>query len=123
VWSLKAIAVKLFITPESLRLHLTRLRKKLGVHSNREMLHLMRKTPEQAMTTLRFSPRGKEVFLLILEGMTSKGISERLGMGVNGIKRHKDKMLWQNDCETMRELIAKYYGTAGEEESKSAPQE
>jgi DNA-binding CsgD family transcriptional regulator len=107
------MAVKLFITPGSLRLHLTRLRKKLGVHSNRELLHILRKMPEYAMTTLRFSPRGKEVFLLILEGMTSKGISERLGMGVNGIKRHKDKMLWQNDCETMRELIAKYYSMAG----------
>jgi DNA-binding NarL/FixJ family response regulator len=63
--------------------------------------------------TLRFAPRGKEVFLLILEGMTSKGISERLNLGVNGIKRQKDKMLLQNDCETMLELIAKYYSTVG----------
>jgi DNA-binding CsgD family transcriptional regulator len=98
-----------------LRLHLTRLRKKLGVHSNRELLHLMRKTPEHAMSTLRFTLRGREVFALIIEGLTSKEISERLGMGVNGIKRHKDKMLWQNDCETMRELIAKYYGADGGE--------
>ena len=29
-------------------------------------------------------------------------------MGVNGVKRHKEKMLHQNNCETMRELIAKY---------------
>ena len=63
------------------------------------------------MLALRFSPRGKEVFLLIMEGMTSKRIGERLGMGVNGVKRHKDKMLWQNDCETMRELIVKYRKT------------
>ncbi|MDR2161534.1 MAG: hypothetical protein LBO77_05265 [Desulfovibrio sp.] len=45
--------------------------------------------------------------------MTSKGISERLNLGVNGIKRQKDKMLLQNDCETMLELIAKYYSTVG----------
>ncbi|MDR2818929.1 MAG: LuxR C-terminal-related transcriptional regulator [Desulfovibrio sp.] len=107
------MAVKLFITPGSLRLHLTRLRKKLGVHSNRELLHILRKTPEHAMYTLRFTPRGREVFALIIEGLTSKGISERLGIGVNGIKRHKDKMLLQNDCETMRELIAKYYRADG----------
>jgi DNA-binding CsgD family transcriptional regulator len=114
--------VKLFITPGSLRLHLTRLRKKFNVHSNRELLHILRKRPDHAMTILRFSPRGKEVFSLILEGMTSKGISERLGMGVNGIKRHKEKMLWQNDCETMRELIAKYYSMAGGNTETDTPQ-
>jgi hypothetical protein len=53
--------------------------------------------------------------------MTSKGISERLGMGVNGIKRHKEKMLWQNDCETMRELIAKYYSATGENRETDKP--
>jgi DNA-binding CsgD family transcriptional regulator len=115
------MAAKLFITTGSLYQHLARIRKKFDAHNNRELLHLMRKTPEHAMSTLRFTQRGKEVFLLILEGMTSKGISERLGMGVNGIKRHKDKMLWQNDCETMRELIAKYYGAAGENTETDNP--
>jgi DNA-binding CsgD family transcriptional regulator len=113
--------VKLFITPGSLRLHLTRLRKKLNVHSNRELLHILRKTPEHAMYTLRFTPRGREVFALLIEGLTSKVISERLGMGVNGIKRHKDKMLLQNNCETMRELIAKYYSTVGENTETDTP--
>ena len=42
-------------------------------------------------------------------------ICERLGMGINGIKRHKDKMLWQNNCETMAELVAKYRRAAREE--------
>ncbi|MDR2161535.1 MAG: hypothetical protein LBO77_05270 [Desulfovibrio sp.] len=43
--------MKLFITPRSLRLHLIHLRKKLGVHSNREFLHILRKTPEHATHT------------------------------------------------------------------------
>jgi len=98
----------MFITTGSLYLYLARIRKKTGARNNREILHLLRKTSELAMSTLRFTPRGRAVFALVMEGMSSKGISERLGMGVNGVKRHKDKMLWQNDCVTMRELIAKY---------------
>jgi DNA-binding CsgD family transcriptional regulator len=116
------MAMKLFITTGSLYQHLARIRKKSGARNNRELLHLLRKTPEHVMNTLRFTPRGREVFALIIEGLTSKGISERLGMGINGIKRHKDKMLLQNDCETMRELIAKYRQAAGENTETDTPQ-
>jgi DNA-binding CsgD family transcriptional regulator len=84
----------------------------LGTSSVRAGLREKPLAPEHAMSTLHFTPRGREVFALIVEGLTSKRISERLGMGVNGIKRHKDKMLLQNDCETMRDLIVKYSSTA-----------
>lgn len=70
----------------------------------------------QTVPTLRFSPRGKEVFLLLKEGLTHKRIAERLGMSVNGVKRHKEKMLLQNNCKSMLKLIAKYNGTEGEKE-------
>ena len=66
------------------------------------------------MPMLRFSPRGKEVFLLIKEGLSHKQVSERLGMGINGVKRHREKMLLQNNCATILELIAKYHGAHGE---------
>ena len=102
------MAEKLFIAMNTLYIYLSRIHKKLGVRNSRELLHLLRKRPEHAMSTLRFTPRGREVFALIVEGASSKEISERLGMGINGVKRHKDKMLWQNNCDTMRELIAKY---------------
>ena len=65
---------------------------------------------------LHFSPRGKEVFLLVREGLTHKQIGERLGMSTNGVKRHKEKMLLQNKCATILELIAKYHGIRGEKE-------
>jgi len=98
------------------------IRKKLGAHNNREMLHLLQKTPEHALSTLRFTQRGREVFVLIMQGMTSKRVSECLGMGVNGVKRHKEKMLLQNDCDTMQELIAKYRRAANEcHEKEDAP--
>jgi DNA-binding CsgD family transcriptional regulator len=103
----------LFITTGSLYQHLARTRKKFGAHNNYELLYLLLIPPEHVMTTLRFTLQGKRVFLLILEGLTSKEISARLNLGVNGIKRQKEKMLLQNGCATMRELIAKYYSAAG----------
>ena len=66
------------------------------------------------MSTLRFSPRGKEVFMLIREGMPDKRIAECLGMGGSGVKRHKEKMLLDNNCASILELIAKYHGMAVE---------
>lgn len=79
------------------------------------MLHILRAIPEDVVSTLRFSPRGKEVFILAMKGLTSKRIGERLGMGVSGVKRHKEKMLLQNNCTTILELIAKYRKAAREE--------
>jgi DNA-binding CsgD family transcriptional regulator len=62
---------------------------------------------------LRFSPRGKEVFAFMLEGLGNTEISERLGMSISGVKRHREKMLLQNDCKSILQLIAKYYRAAG----------
>jgi len=93
------------------------IRKTLGASSTLEMLHILRTVSENAAPALRFSPRGKEVFMLIKEGLTNKRISERLGMGVSGVKRHKEKMLLQNKCATMLELIAKYHGMYDGEEA------
>lgn len=48
--------------------------------------------------------------MLIMEGLTTSRIGERLGISASGVKRHKEKMLLQNHCGTMLELIAKYHG-------------
>ena len=55
-------------------------------------------------------------FMLIMEGLNIKKISERLGMSISGVKRHREKMLLQNGCTDMLELIAKYHGMQGGEE-------
>jgi hypothetical protein len=34
-------------------------------------------------------------------------------MSINGVKRHRETMLLQNNCATMLELIAKYHGMEG----------
>lgn len=105
------MAERLFITSRSLHLRLERLRKKLGVHKTREILYVLKITPESAMLKLNLTPRGREVFALYLEGMSRAQIAERLGISESGVKRHREKMLWQNDCESIDELVAKYRGT------------
>jgi len=107
----KAIAKELIISRWTLYKLLFNIRKTIGAQSTLEMLNILRPIPEQtAPTTLRFSPRGREVFMLIMEGLNIKKISERLGMSISGVKRHREKMLLQNGCTNMLELIAKYHG-------------
>lgn len=60
---------------------------------------------------LRLTPRGQDVFELILRGLTIAQIAKRLGISYSGVLRHREKMLLQNDCHCMTELIAKYHGS------------
>lgn len=105
---------KLIISHWTLYKSLYKIRKTLGVQSTLEMLNILQTITEQPTpATVRFSPRGKEVFLLIMEGLKIKEISERLGIGISGVKRHREAMLRQNGCTNMLELVAKYRGMRG----------
>lgn len=53
--------------------------------------------------------RGKEVFKLCLDGRSTKEISTILNIGISGVRRHKEKMLLDNKCESMRQLFSLYY--------------
>lgn len=96
-------------------MHLATVRKQLGVHSSIEMLHVLCGS-EGSYDSLKFTPRGKEVFKLILSGMSDKKIAECLGISYSGVRRHKEKMLLVNGCTTVLELISKYYEAALEKE-------
>jgi DNA-binding CsgD family transcriptional regulator len=89
------------------------MRKVFESSSYLEMLHKLHKKTDGNVSMIRLSPRGKEVFALIVEGMSSKRISERLGISVSGVRRHKEKMLIQNKCASLLELLAKYHGKDG----------
>ncbi|WP_418216122.1 LuxR C-terminal-related transcriptional regulator [Bilophila wadsworthia] len=91
--------------------HLAIIRKIFGVHSNIELLHQLTEEPEMDMSTIQLTPRGREVFELVLHGLSIKEISERLGISYSGVLRHREKMLLVNKCASMLELIAKYHGT------------
>lgn len=78
------------------------------MHSTRELLRVTDALASATPQTVRFSPRGKEVMELFMRGCTYKKIAEQLGISLSGVRRHREKMLWQNDCKSMLELIAKY---------------
>jgi len=98
----------LYISYGTVRWHLTNIRKAYNVHSTRELLLAADPTESGLPPPLKFSPRGKEVMELFIRGFTYKEIAEKLGMSRSGVSRHREKMLWQNGCKSMLELIAKY---------------
>jgi DNA-binding CsgD family transcriptional regulator len=71
---------------------------------------------------IRLSPRGKAVLSLLAAGATYRQVSERLGMGVGGVRRHIEKMLWQNGCESLLELIARYKARLAAEQADASNQ-
>lgn len=81
------------------------------------MLHFIVNEIKFDPYVIKLTPRGKEVFQLILEGLGDKQIGERLGISYSGVRRHKEKMLINNSCESMLELISKYYATRTEKSS------
>ncbi len=90
-------------------MHLANIRKSIGAHSSIEMLHLLVDEPGTSQNPLKLTPRGAEVFKLILKGVSDKKIGVTLGMSYSGVRRHKEKMLLVNGCNTMLELVAKYH--------------
>lgn len=79
------------------------------VHGNIELMRAILSGLPKNVSQLVLTPRGREVFQLILAGKTSKEIAEIFCISYSGVLRHREKMLEQNDCHSMTELIAKYY--------------
>ena len=63
---------------------------------------------QEVLSDMGLTPRGKEVFLLILEGLSNRQIAAQLSITPSGVKRHREKMLLRNGCTSMMELVAKY---------------
>lgn len=88
--------------------HLAIMRKNFNVHSTIELLHKLNKNYEETMTNIRLTPRGREVFELAMRGLSIEKISKTLGISYSAVLRHREKMLMENECNTMMELIAKH---------------
>jgi DNA-binding CsgD family transcriptional regulator len=82
----------------------------MGSRNTFALLHILLGQTDRGDQFVRFSPRGKDVFALMLQGLGKREIGERMGMSLSGVKRHKEKMLLQNDCNSMMELLLKYHG-------------
>lgn len=101
---------KLSIERSTVYRHLATIRKALEVHTSIEMLNAISAENEMLSASLKLTPRGAEVFSLIIKGLSDKRIGEVLGISYSGVRRHKEKMLLSNGCDSMLELVAKYYG-------------
>ena len=84
------------------------IRKICGVHSTRELMLMLDAHALLDAPVIKLSPRGREVMELFMRGCTYRQIAQCLGISLSGVQRHREKMLWQNDCESMLELIARY---------------
>ena len=89
--------------------HLAFIRKKFGVHSNLELIHELLANLQVDISLIKLTPRGKEVFELAMLGLSINEISHRLGISYSAVLRHREKMLLENKCNSMFELIMKCY--------------
>jgi DNA-binding NarL/FixJ family response regulator len=112
----KVIAHAFSIKESTVRRHLADARKKLKIHSKLEIIRLFHKGSSESMP--KFTLRGKEVFLLIFAGLTDKRIAERLEVSYSCIRKHRETMLRQNNCESMLKLIARYQAWLVAEQTK-----
>lgn len=108
----------LFIEQGTLYQHLMRIRKQLGGHNAAELLKILCSGDDQfVLEHIKLTPRGRDVFALLLEGKTNAEIARCLGISKSGVRHHLEKMLLQNDCESILELIAGYYRSLRREDS------
>ena len=105
----KLIAATLSLNYGYIRRLLAGIRKEYGVHNMRELLAALETDAFADAPEIRLSPRGRDILSLLAAGASHRQASERLGMGMGGVRRHIEKMCWQNDCESILTLIAKYH--------------
>ena len=95
--------------------HQATIRTEYGVHGNIEFMRaILSGLQKPTASQLVLTPRGREVFQLVLAGKTSREIAGILCISYSGVLRHREKMLEQNDCHSMTELVAKYYNLSSD---------
>ena len=90
--------------------HQAAIRNLYGVHGNIELMRVIITGMTKTISQLILTPRGRDIFELILEGKKTNEIAKFLCISYSGVLRHREKMLEQNNCHSMTELVAKYYG-------------
>ena len=90
-----------------MRWNLANLRKLYDVHSTRELLVIF-KSCKSENSSIKTTPRDKEVIELFMRGKTYEQIAECLGISVSGVRRHLERVISQNELTSTFELISKY---------------
>ncbi len=94
---------------KTLKKHLASIRKVLGVSNTPELICKLCDNDKKSLKHLKFTKRGKQIFLLIIQGFTSKEIAEQIGIVESTVKDHRKIMLRVNKCSDISELILMYY--------------
>ena len=94
--------------------HQATIRKQYNVNGSIELMRAILSETKRNLSQLILTPRGSDVFELVMDGKTSSEIAESLCISYSGVLRHREKMLEQNDCHSMNELVAKYYGLSAD---------
>lgn len=84
------------------------------MHTTIEIMRCIGDMMDYPKYPIKLTPRGAEVFRLSLGGFSTTEIANCLKITRSGVRRHREKMLMANGCNSILELVAKYYGTYAE---------
>lgn len=98
----------MYISYATVRWHLEKLRSAFNVRSTRELVLMAGIPASPAPKAVRLTPRGKEVMELYVRGCSWNEIAKHLGISINGVRKHQEYILSQNECESMLELAVRY---------------
>ncbi len=105
---LKEVAKLCHIKEKAFKKHLASIRKVLGVRNTPEMICKLCDNDKKSLKHIKLTKRGKQIFLLIIQGFTSKEIAKQIGITESTVKDHREIMLGMNYCENICQLVYKY---------------
>jgi DNA-binding NarL/FixJ family response regulator len=104
----KSIGEMLKIRPGTVLLHLANARKACDARSTFHLLSIIMNNGADPASICSFSELQLQIFNLMREGKTGTQIAALLEVPHIKVRREKGKMLSQNYCGTMLQLLAKY---------------
>ncbi len=97
------------ISRHTVKSHLAAIREKMGVNKTCQIVYVL-SNENGDIANITATKREVEIFLLIIEGKTSREIANQFEISINTVRRHRENMLRTNQCKNILELMNKYYG-------------
>lgn len=114
------IAAQLFLSPSTVRAHVSRVLCAFGVATRVGLLAAVGGTPDGAPATAALSPRQSEVAGHVAAGRTNQQIAEVLGISVKGVEKHVGDVLLRWSVGSRFEIARIWWaGSAGSAGSAS----
>jgi len=109
VWIQKKIATEMRVSVKTVYNYFYNIRKSLKINKNSEILTVLGKYFININSNIILTPRGNEVFRLILAGKSDKEIAEELDISYSTERFHVYSILSKNNCKTKDDLYMLYY--------------